>query len=59
MSESDLINLDFNRHLIQCPHCQKQTVHHCPGDMILFATAKCAHCGREFLIALNKPRHEP
>ena len=58
MSDGELINLDFNRHLIQCPHCQKQTVHHCPGDMILFATAKCAHCGRAFLIALNKPRLE-
>jgi hypothetical protein len=34
-------------------------VHHCPGEMILFATARCTHCGREFLIALNKPRLDP
>jgi transcription elongation factor Elf1 len=59
MSEGDLINLDCNRHLVKCPHCQKQTVHNSPGKMILFATAKCGHCGREFLIAMNKPRHEP
>ncbi len=24
--------------------------------MILFTTAKCTHCGREFLIVLNEPR---
>jgi transposase-like protein len=58
MSEGDIINLGFERHLIQCPHCQRQTVHNSPGKMILFATAKCTHCGREFLIALNKPRLE-
>jgi DNA-directed RNA polymerase subunit RPC12/RpoP len=58
MSEGDLIDLDFNRHEIECPHCQQQTVHHWPGNMILFATAKCTHCGREFLIAMNEPRLE-
>jgi transcription elongation factor Elf1 len=59
MSEGDLIDIGSNKHLIECQHCQKQTVHHCPGDMILFAAAKCSHCGREFLIALNKPRLNP
>jgi DNA-directed RNA polymerase subunit RPC12/RpoP len=55
MLEVDLIDIGFNRHLIRCPHCQKQTVYNWPGDMILFAMAKCSHCGRAFLIKLNKP----
>lgn len=60
MSEGNLIQLSPHRHSIKCPHCQKQTVHHWPGNMILFAPAKkCANCGREFLIALNKPRRLP
>jgi DNA-directed RNA polymerase subunit RPC12/RpoP len=56
MSEGDLIELGCNRHEIQCPHCQKQTVRNWPGNMILFATATCTHCGRKFLIALNEPQ---
>jgi len=59
MSDGDLIDLDANNHLIRCPHCQKQMVHKCPGGMILFAPAKCLHCGREFVIALNKPQTGP
>ncbi len=54
--QGDLINLSFDRHLIKCPHCQEQSVHNWSGNMILFTTAKCTHCGREFLILLNEPR---
>jgi transposase-like protein len=56
MSEGDLVNLGFDRHLVQCPHCKKQVVHKWPGNMILFATAKCTHCDKEFVITLNEPR---
>jgi transposase-like protein len=56
MSEDDLIDLDLDRHEIKCPHCQRQTVHYWPGKTILFATVKCMHCGKEFLIVLNEPR---
>ncbi len=56
MSEGDLINLRFDKHLITCPHYPKQTVHHWSGTMILFSPAKCAHCGGEFVIALNQPQ---
>ncbi|MGA2980611.1 MAG: hypothetical protein ABSD76_13560 [Terriglobales bacterium] len=59
MSEGDLINLGFDKHLIKCPHCQKQAIHQWSGTMILFSPAKCAHCGREFVIALNQPRPGP
>jgi DNA-directed RNA polymerase subunit RPC12/RpoP len=50
IAETDLIELGFDRHAMQCPHCQKR------GKAILFATANCVHCGRDFLIALNKPQ---
>ncbi len=56
MSEVDLINLGFDRHLIKCPHCQKQIVHNWPGNVILFAATRCTHCGGEFLITMNEPR---
>jgi transposase-like protein len=56
MSDADLIGLGLNQHLLECPHCKKQTVHKWPGSMILFASAKCIHCGQDFLIALNKPK---
>jgi hypothetical protein len=56
MSEVGLVNIGLVRHLIRCPHCEKQIVHNWPGSMILFATAKCLHCGKGFLIALNRPR---
>jgi transposase-like protein len=56
MTESDLIDLGPNKHSIQCPYCQKLTEHHSPLNAILFATPKCKHCGKEFVIALNKPR---
>lgn len=56
MSEGDLIDLRLDKHLIRCPHCQKQMVHNWPGTMILFAAAKCTHCGKNFLIALNEAR---
>jgi transposase-like protein len=56
MSEGNLIHISVNRHLIKCPHCQKQTVQNWSGNMILFAPAKCSHCGKEFVIALNEPR---
>jgi transposase-like protein len=59
MSEVDLIHLGFDKHLIKCPHCQKQTVHPWSGTMILFSPAKCAHCGRAFVIALNQPLPGP
>jgi transposase-like protein len=56
MSEVDLIHFGFDKHLIKCPHCQKQVVLPWSGTMILFSPAKCAHCAREFVIALNQPR---
>jgi len=56
MSEDDLIDFGSSKHLITCPHCQKQTVHRWSGTMILFSPAKCAYCGRAFVIALNQPR---
>jgi transposase-like protein len=59
MQDDDLIEIGPNKHLIQCPHCQKQTVHQWPGETILFSTAKCMHCGRGFVIALNQPRRDP
>jgi transposase-like protein len=59
MSEVDLIHFGFDKHLIKCPHCQKQIVHLWSGTMILFSPAKCAYCDREFIIALNQPRRGP
>jgi len=56
MPEDDLIDLVFDRHLIKCPHCQKQSVHSWSGTMILFSPVKCSHCSQEFVIALNQPR---
>lgn len=44
------IDLNLNRHQVECPHCQQETVHFSPVEMILFARAKCSHCGQEFLI---------
>ncbi|MGA2425027.1 MAG: hypothetical protein ABSG07_13570 [Terriglobales bacterium] len=54
MSEDATINFDFDRHLITCPHCQKQSVHPWSGTMILFSPAKCTYCGRQFVILLNQ-----
>lgn len=56
MSDVDLVALGFDRHEIKCPHCQEQTVHNSPGNVILFAQARCTHCDGEFLIAMNQPR---
>ncbi len=56
MPELEVIELVFDRHVIQCPHCQKETVHPWPGSMILFAGFRCNHCGRDFVIALNQAR---
>jgi predicted Zn-ribbon and HTH transcriptional regulator len=55
MPEADIIQLGFVKHLIECPHCQKQIVQNWPGNMILYSPAKCKECGKEFVIALNKP----
>jgi hypothetical protein len=55
MSDTDLIPLDLPSHLIECPHCEKETVHHSAGPMILFSPAKCVNCGRDFVIAMNQP----
>ncbi len=49
------LSLEFVLHRLVCPHCQKRTRHHWPGETILFATAKCERCGKEFLIVQNKP----
>jgi len=56
MSEADLIELSFDRHDVECPHCHKQTALSWPGNTILFAATKCTRCGRDFLIALNEPQ---
>jgi ribosomal protein S27AE len=56
MPESDQIPLRLNRHLIKCPRCGKHGVRDWPGEKILFAPAKCAHCGEEFVIAMNQSR---
>jgi len=55
MSQADLIALDFEKHEMQCPYCQKQTVHHSPGRMILFATVKCQCCGCNFPVTMDQP----
>jgi DNA-directed RNA polymerase subunit RPC12/RpoP len=52
------IPLDFERRDFACPHCHKETAHDWPGATILFATAKCQHCGKRFLIVQDKPRAE-
>ena len=52
MAES---NLDFDKHEIICPHCQKETVHFWPGRVILFGKAKCMYCEEEFIIVQNEP----
>jgi|HubBroStandDraft_4_1064222.scaffolds.fasta_scaffold54362_3 transcription elongation factor Elf1 len=49
------IRLDFAVHEFACPHCEKQTQYSWPGSTILFSTAKCQHCGMEFLVVQNKP----
>lgn len=49
------LSLEFVLHRLVCPHCQKRTRRHWPGETILFATAKCERCGKEFLIVQNKP----
>ena len=49
------VSLGFDRHETKCPHCQEQTEHFSPGSMILFARARCVHCGSEFLIVQNEP----
>jgi transposase-like protein len=56
MSDVDLIDLSDNCHLLTCPRCNKQTAHRYTGSVILFATTKCAHCGQEFVVAMNEPR---
>jgi hypothetical protein len=56
MSDADLIGLGLNQHLLECPHCKKQTVHKWPGSMILFASAKCIHAARIFSSRLTSRR---
>jgi len=56
LPENDLLDLRVDKHLITCPHCLKQIVHHWSGTMILFSPAKCVHCRRNFVIALNQPQ---
>jgi len=56
MPEIEVIEFAFDRHVMPCPHCEKETIIRWPGSMILFAHIKCDHCGRDFLIALNQPR---
>jgi transposase-like protein len=56
MSDLDVIELVFDRHVIQCPHCHEETVHPWRGKIILFADFKCNRCGKDFVIALNQPR---
>src|ERR1700690_3490324 len=46
----------FDKHELECPHCQKRTPLLWPGSTILFATAKCEHCSKEFVVVENKPR---
>jgi hypothetical protein len=49
------IRLDLAVHDLACPHCEKLTQHSWPGSKILFSSAKCQHCGMDFLIVQNKP----
>ncbi len=49
-----LMGLGLDRHRIECPHCQKQTVRFWPGKMILFARMGCKHCSMEFLVLQNE-----
>jgi hypothetical protein len=46
----------FDRHELECPHCQKRTPLLWPGNTILFATTKCEHCSKDFVVVENKPR---
>jgi transposase-like protein len=50
------IDLGFHRHETRCPHCQQQTEYSWPGETTLFASLKCSHCGKEFVIVLDEPR---
>jgi hypothetical protein len=49
----------FDKHELECPHCQKRTPLLWPGSTILFATAKCEHCSKEFVVVENKPENSP
>jgi DNA-directed RNA polymerase subunit RPC12/RpoP len=49
------LSLDFDLHELECPHCQKRTQHAWPGSTIPLSTAKCKHCGAEFLVFQSKP----
>ena len=49
------VRLDFDLHELECPHCEQQTRYSWPGVTILFSTARCEHCGMDFLIVQNKP----
>ena len=48
----------FDKHEFQCPHCRAQTLYFLPGSMVLFSTATCQHCNREFLIVQNRPQNK-
>ncbi len=48
------IEAEFDRHKVECPHCQREIEHFWPGKIILFAGAKCSQCGQEFLIVQNE-----
>jgi transposase-like protein len=52
------VNLGFDKHELECPYCQKQTLYLWPGKEIPFARVTCQHCGREFLTVQNEPRKE-
>jgi DNA-directed RNA polymerase subunit RPC12/RpoP len=50
------IELDFEKHEIECPHCRETIVRLWPGSLILYSETSCTQCGREFLIVQNEPR---
>jgi|HubBroStandDraft_4_1064222.scaffolds.fasta_scaffold109945_2 hypothetical protein len=49
------VRLDFVEHELVCPLCQKRTRHASAGATIPLASARCEHCGNEFLIVQSKP----
>lgn len=55
MRDTDIVDFGFVTHSVKCPHCEQPTVQNWPGNVILFAPAKCQSCGEDFVISLNEP----
>jgi hypothetical protein len=51
---SELLDLAFDRHEIQCPYCCQPTQHFWPGGFVLFGELECMCCGELFLMVQNQ-----